>query len=160
MESLLFFVKLGLQRFSTPISASVRFVAGCHRSLLTFHNDESAPHLCQTFVCTPSTIPGPETATCYVAPLANSRSSPAPAPREGEGQTGVGKRVYIVRQSFLRCSGPSIVEVCADTIKSSISRMFYGKFHMTGQDDAVKVGEGSNSTSKSVVSLFILPSAG
>jgi hypothetical protein len=58
---------------------------------------------------------------------------------EGEGQTGVEKRVYIVRQSFLRCSGPSVVEVCADTIKSPISRIFYGKFRMTSQDDAVKV---------------------
>jgi hypothetical protein len=58
---------------------------------------------------------------------------------EGEDQTGVGKRVYIMRQSFLRCSGPSVVEVCADTIKSPIPRIFYGKFRMTCQDNAVKV---------------------
>ena len=57
---------------------------------------------------------------------------------EGEGQTGVGKRVYIVRQSFLRFSGPSVVEVCGHN-QVTISRIFYGKFCMTSQDDAVKV---------------------
>ena len=34
----------------------------------------------------------------------------------GEGQTGVGKLDYIVRQSFSRCGEFSVVDVCADTI--------------------------------------------
>ncbi|KAI0278790.1 hypothetical protein BGY98DRAFT_1176405, partial [Russula aff. rugulosa BPL654] len=55
------------------------------------------------------------------------------------GSDWVGKASLHRRQSFLRCSGPSVVEVCADTIKSPISRIFYGKFCMTSQDDAVNV---------------------
>jgi hypothetical protein len=63
--------------------------------------------------------------------------------QSGEDQTGVGERDYIVSQSFSRCSGLSVVDVCADTIKSPIPRIFDGKFRetlrMTGQDDTDKV---------------------
>jgi hypothetical protein len=63
--------------------------------------------------------------------------------QSGEGQTGVGKRNYIVRRSFFRCSEVSVVDVCACTIKSPISRIFDGRFRkavrMTDQDDTVKV---------------------
>jgi hypothetical protein len=60
--------------------------------------------------------------------------------QSGEGQTGVGKRDYIVRQSFSQCSEPSVVDsLWVDTIKSPISRIFDGKFRMTSQDDTVKV---------------------
>ena len=59
--------------------------------------------------------------------------------QSGEGQTGMGKRDYIVRQSFSQCSEPSVVDVCADTIKSPISRIFDGKFRITCQDDTVTV---------------------
>ena len=64
--------------------------------------------------------------------------------QSGEGQTEVRMPDYIVRQSFSRELG--VADVCADTIKSPISRIFDGKFRTTvhtsgqhGDTQAVKV---------------------